>query len=327
MHLSKLMLRSALLLAICVVVADPGAAEDLPDTDNEIRVLSWNVSGAAFTSQEQAFNSILQWASPDVVLLDEVSPSTTTEVLISRLAALSPVDAEPWNVSVGESGGRQRTVVATRKPLQTLAVFQSQVPYSQADQRRIRDMMPAKDRKNPGWSMAGGIPVNGAIVQSGQRKLLLVIADLQCCGDGPESWQELRRRVEAREIRRLIAEIMEEHVVDGIVLAGDFNMVNSTFPLALLLGPYPQPHAGLIPAEAYHANGESTWTWDGRGTPFPSNVLDYQFYSPHSLRLQSGSILDSEGTSPETREKFELELDTSSLTGRHRPVVIEYQWN
>ena len=50
----------------------------------------------------------------------------------------------------------------------------------------------------------------------------------------------------------------------------------------------------------------TTWTWDGRGTPFPSNTLDYQLYGPQGLEMRSGLILDTEGL---TAEKRELEIE------------------
>ena len=260
-------------------------------------------------------------------MLDEVDPSTEPKQLVNVLDALRPGEDDAWNVDVGASGGRQRGIIASRAPLDPLQEFASIVPYPAQDKRHILDAMPRRDRTNPDWSMEGGIPVNGAVIHTGGRKLLVIVADLQCCGDGPGSWQEYRRRVEAREIRQLIQQVLEKNLVDGIVFAGDFNMVNSTFPMALLTGPYPLPHAGLIPAEIYHPDGVSTWTWDGRRTPFPSNTLDYQLYGAHGLEMHSGFILDSEGISPETREQLGLESRTSSRTGRHRPLVVEYSWH
>jgi len=111
-----------------------------------------------------------------------------------------------------------------------------------------------------------------------------------------------------------------------MVLAGDFNLVESTFPFALLLGPYPSPHAGLIPAELYHPDGTTTWTWDGRGTPFPSNTLDYQFYGPWGLGMQSGFILNTEELPSAMLERYELEGSTVGRTGAHRPLLVEYTW-
>lgn len=295
-------------------------------TAGAVRVLSWNISGKAFVTEPQAFRALLAWADPDVVLLDEVLPSVDPEVLVDVLETLRPAEDEAWHVVVGASGGRQRGLIASRAPQEALSEFASIVPYPDADKRLILGKMTPHERANPGWSMDGGIPVNGAIIRMGDRRLLVVIADLQCCGDSPEGWQEIRRRVEAREIRRLIGRVLESHPVDGVVFAGDFNMVNSTLPMALLTGAYPEPHSGLIPAELYHSDGTTTWTWDGRGTPFPSNSLDYQLYGPLGLKVLSGLILDTERVPHAILDRFGLETDSSMRPGRHRPLVVEYGW-
>lgn len=317
---------SVWILLVVAFASAAGVASELAEIDERIRIVSWNISDDAFVSQPRAFRSLLLWANPQIVLLDEVDPSADPENLVDALGAIRPDKDETWNVNVGASGGRQRGLIASRAPLETLPEFSSIVPYPEADMRRVLEGMSPKERANPDWSMKGGIPVNGVVINTGGQRLLAVVADLQCCGDGPESWQEFRRRVEAREIRRLIRQVLQRSSVDGIVLAGDFNMVNSTFPIALLAGPYPLPHSGLIPAELYHSDGATTWTWDGRRTPFPSNTLDYQLYGPHGLEMRSGFILDSEGISAEMREQLGLEINTSMRTGRHRPLLVEYNW-
>jgi hypothetical protein len=186
--------------------------------------------------------------------------------------------------------------------------------------------MPEEKRSHMAQMLDAGIPVNGAVVLTGGRRLLVLITDLQCCGDAPDGWEELQRRVEASEIRRLIGQVLKRTTVDGIVFAGDFNLVQSTFAMSLLTGPYPAPHSALIPAELYHPDGVTTWTWDGRGTPYQSNVLDYQLYGPAGLEKRSGFILDTEQLSPEVLERFGLEKEMAGRTGRHRSLVIEYQW-
>ena len=63
--------------------------------------------------------------------------------------------------------------------------------------------------------MNDGIPVNGAVILIGKQRLLVVITDLTCCGNGPQSWEELRRRVEASEIRRLLQQILERYGLES----------------------------------------------------------------------------------------------------------------
>ena len=311
----------ALALAIGLAVADEHS-RDKPG----IRILSWNVSDDSFVSHTAEFQALVSRANPDVLLLDEVSPSADIDKLNDILEGLRATGEDPWHINIGASGGRQRNVVASSAPQEALPEFSSIIHYPETDRRFIWEQMSPRARTHPDWSMDNGIPVNGALILSNDRRLLVVSADLQCCGGDPASWQEYRRRVEVREIRRQINKVPDRTPVHGIVLAGDFNSVNSNVPLVILMGPYDPPHSGLIPAEIYHLDGSTAWTWDGRGTPFPSSALDYQLYSPHSLGIRNGLIVDSEDISPEELDALGLRPKSSSRLSDHRPLVIEYVW-
>jgi hypothetical protein len=294
--------------------------------NDTFRILSWNISDDAFVAEQSDFQTLLRWGDPDVVLLDEVAPTADPSELIRALTGLRSGDDRSWNVDLGLSGGRQRCVIASRSDHEKLPEFSAIVPYPEEGRRRVLARVPSQMHSRVTQSLDNGIPVNGVMISLEMRRLLVLIVDLQCCGDGPESWEELRRRVEANEIRRLLGQIVNRRAVDGIVLAGDFNLVESTFPMTLLTGPYPEPHSGLIPAELYHPDGTTTWTWDGRGTEFPSDTLDYQFYGPRGLGVRSGFILDTEKLSQEVLEQYHLETGTVARTGAHRPLLVEYVW-
>jgi len=301
---------------------------DAPATGaSGIRVLSWNISSNAFVRQPADFQALLRWADADVLLLDEVRPVADVEKLRKVLADVQSERGPGWNIDYGISGGRQRGVIASRAPLESLPEFSTIIPYPDEAKAYIFEAMSARERANSDLSMEHGIPVNGAVILAGKRRLLVVVADLQCCGEDRASWQEYRRRAESREIRRLITEVLQRTEVDAVILAGDFNLVNSPFPLALLAGPYPHPHRGLIPAEIYHADGATAWTWDGRGTPFPSGTLDYQLYGPNSLHVRKGTILDTEDLAVEDLERHGLEAEASRRLSSHRPLLVEYGWN
>jgi len=299
-----------------------------PDAKSSFTVLSWNISGNAFVSHPQEFEALLAFAAPDIVLLDEVDPSTSAAQLRAALPLrrFGSNQDGAWHISFGTSGGRQRVVIASRDPLEELEEFGGLVPYSEDARRQITQRMPAVDQERWAASMDAGIAVNAAIVRTGGERLLVVSADFECCGDDPESWAELKRRVEAKEIRRLIRRVVERTSVDGIVVAGDFNLVSTAIPLALIAGPYDTPLSGLIAAELYHRDGNATWTWDGRGTPFPSRALDFQVYSPNTLRVAQGEILDTEDMTVELLELHGLNGEWSKALSNHRPLVIEYLW-
>ena len=302
-----------------------------PDTRSSFTILSWNISGNAFASHPSEFKALLAFAAPDIVLLDEVDPLTNAAQLRTALPPRqsgrnqSTADLA-WHISFGTSGGSQRGVIASREPLEELQEFAGGVPYPENARRQIVQRMPAPDRDRLAASMDMGIAVNAAIVATRGHRLLVVIADLECCGDDPASWAELKRRLEAKEIRRLIRRVTERTSVDGIVVAGDFNLVSTAIPLALMTGPYDAPDSGLIAAELYHRDGETTWTWDGRGTPFPSRALDFQVYSPDTLRVAEGTIVDTEDLTVELLELHGLEADWSNTLSNHRPLVVQYSW-
>ena len=288
--------------------------------------MSWNISDDAFVSRPTEFSSLLRRADPDVLLLDEVAPAADVEKLRNVLDGLQAGDEAGWHINYGVSGGRQRGVIASRMALEALPEFLSTIPYPENAGQHISKRMSEHDRARTIWTMEGGIPVNGAVVLMGNRRLLVVVADLQCCGDGPGSWQEYRRRIEMQEIRRLIRQVIARTQVDGVIVAGDFNLIHSAIPLVILAGPYEGAHPGLIPAEIYHLDGSTSWTWDGRGTPYPSRALDFQLYSPRSLTVRQGLILDSEDFPAEELEQYGLQPGTSGLLSDHRPLVVEYAW-
>lgn len=308
------------IFSVCSIANEPKVSDD------SIRVLSWNISGDAFVSEQREFRSLLRWADPDVVLLDEVQPSANKSDLLKSFDALRPDIDDTWTVDIGVSGGRQRCVVASRAPQEPLPEFSSIIPYPDADRRYLLEHMSDDDLEYSKYGLDGGIPVNGAIVLDGDRRLLTIIADLQCCGDDQDSWQEYRRRAEAREIRRLIQQVLQRTTVDGILIAGDFNLVNGPLPLVMLSESGTPDNAGLIAAELYHPDGFTSWTWDGRRTPFPSGTLDFQLYDSQNLVMHTGFILDTEKLSAEMLQQHALESDTAGLTGRHRPVLVEYGW-
>jgi endonuclease/exonuclease/phosphatase family metal-dependent hydrolase len=313
----------------CQDVRAPGAPPAIDDATSQntdtVRILSWNVSDDAFVRDPAAFRALMRRADADILLLDEVSPATTDSQLRDALPETTS-DDDLWHIDVGASGGRQRNVIASRFALEPAPEFSAVVPYPSDDRDGIQTRMIADGETGPHYSMDGGIPVNGAIVLAGTRRLLVVSVDLQCCGNDPDSWQEERRQVEAREVRRLVAQVLARTRVDGVIVAGDLNLVNTPLPLMILSGPYPSPHDGLIAPVLRHLDGQETWTWDGRGTPFPSRPMDFVLYGPHALALREGYVLDSADLSQAELERRGLEAESVARLSAHRPVVGTFAW-
>jgi len=160
----------ALIACVLAISSAYSIADEAKDSGDRIRVLSWNISGDAFVSEQREFQSLLSWADPDLVLLDEVQPSAKGADLLKSFDTLHPNTDEIWTVDIGVSGGRQRCVVASRVPQEALPEFASIIPYPDADRRYLLEHMSDDDLEYSKYSLDGGIPVTG-------RSFLTAIGD------------------------------------------------------------------------------------------------------------------------------------------------------
>jgi endonuclease/exonuclease/phosphatase family metal-dependent hydrolase len=151
------------------------------------------------------------------------------------------------------------------------------------------------------------------------------VIDLQR-GAGTPDWQEARRLIEVREIQRMLQQVLQTTRVDAVLLAGDFNAVSTGLPLARITNPYPEPHVAIVPVQAVHLDGSESWTWDGRGTPFPTQALDFSLYSPGSLAPVNALAFSTEDLSAGALAEADLQSGTSRLVSDHLPIVADYRW-
>lgn len=296
-------------------------------TTKDVNVLSWNISGDAFIKEPAFFKSLVERSRPDILLLDEVTDKANEAQLQKALQASNVHDQSNWHMSFGVSGGRQRTVIASRYPIEPLIEFQRIVAYPNLDKARLKELIIKDGELKYAQSLDSGISVNGAIIITENKRLLVVSLDLECCGNYPSSWEEDKRRVEAREIRKQIKRVIQRVQVDGIIVAGDLNLVSTVKPLVIISGPYEKPHSGLIAADLTHIDKRQTWTWDGRGTKFPSRVLDLVIYSPTSLKLNSGYIFNPELLSLEAQQSLKLSGKKLEKIFSHLPLLTKFSWN
>jgi endonuclease/exonuclease/phosphatase family metal-dependent hydrolase len=321
-----------LALALCVW---PASAQRT--ASRGFRLLSWNVSGRMPVERGADFRGHLQLASPDVVVLDEVDGSLSGQAIHDALApsreGSSPAGAAPatWHLTWGERGGRQRVVIAARVPVETVADFQRNA-YAETDVAAVLEAAPEPMRAHIGADMAHGLATNAAVVRIDGRRLLVVGADVQCCG---LRWQELRRLAEVRHLRSLIGRAIDAMRPDGVILAGDFNLASpapatagiGALPLVVVSGPYPPPIHALLAAEALHRDGHEAWTINGgERSPFPHLPFDFQLYSPLSLKRVAAYVMDTADYPAAELQAVGLSATASREFSEHRPVVVSYAW-
>jgi endonuclease/exonuclease/phosphatase (EEP) superfamily protein YafD len=288
------------------------------------RVLSWNVSGSHFTEHASEYRKILRLLDPDILLLDEIEGGRTPDDVAAAVRGLRGPTDTTWHVMIGGSGGRQRAAVLSRSPVSPVPKF-ARLPYPSGALAQIRSLMdePTWIRNRP--NLDDGIAAVAGLIELGGRRILAVALDLQS-GAGTPDWQEARRIIEVREIQQALQRALQATKIDGVLVAGDFNAVSTGMPLVRITNPYPEPHVAIVPAQVFHLDAVESWTWDGRGTPFPSQALDFSLYSPDSLAPVNALAFTTEDLSPAALTAADLQAGTSRLASDHLPIVVDYRW-
>jgi hypothetical protein len=224
-------------------------------------------------------------------------------------------------VAFGRGGGYQRSVIAARTPVTVVPAFDS-IPYPADDRDGLLALVADSLRPAARAALDAGVATNASVVMVAGRRVLVVVADLQCCGASADGWQERRRRIEARVLHRAIRTTLARGRVDAVVLGADLNLVTGGAPLDTLLQPLDRRQGALAATAPKHVAGSQDWTWRGVGTPFPPSRLDYVLYSARTLVVRRAFVLETEDLDPDALRRIGLEPGSSQRLSDHRPVIV-----
>lgn len=295
--------------------ADPLARP--PGTD--FRVVSWNVGRETFFAKADSLGALVRPLAPDLLMLDEVAGGHSVEEVEAVLNRILPGD-RPWRAVYGTSGGSQRGVIALRGAAPTVSpAFAGVLPYPDS----VHGLAPAEDA----WlrdRVGSHVPATGAVVEIGGRRLLAVTVDLES-GGTPGSRRDRLRRIEALAIRDAVAAAVRAGGIDGVLVAGDLNLVASRDPLDILAaGPdaYGSALQVLLPLRL---DGASATTWEDPDQPFTPGRLDFVLVGDGALAVAGGFVFRTGDLSPAWRELHGVDAEASSATD-HLPVVTDLRW-
>lgn len=303
----------ALLLLPCALPAQRGSGS--------FRVLEWNVSDSAWLKNREVSRAVLRHADADILIWAQIHPGFQAADIKEFLSGLRGPQDTVWNVSFRGRGSLEHTAIASRYRIEELAEFDN-IPFPTSGPG-VAEAQPPDDNQ-PGVRAA--VPSAGVVVTIGSRKLLVIGLHFTCCGV-PGNWREYRRRIEASQLRKRIEVVLSRARVDGLIVAGDMNLVAGRAALDTILAVTVARHIGpLVRADALHADGWTDWTWDGRGTPFNGGRLDNVVYSSAALRTTMARIWDTEFMPADTLRDHGLESGVSRAINHHRPVVVDFQF-
>jgi len=282
-------------------VNDPFARVD----GGSLRVVSWNGELGAIISRPEAFIRTLDAIAPDVILFQELTDKITEEQVKAFVAHLRPDSTDrPWHVLLGKGGGDLRTAVLSKLPLTAVKPLEI-VTYADRPERSIR--------------------VCGALLEAGGRKLLAASVHLKCCGRNG-SPEDVTRLAEVAQIHAAVKTAIAELKPDGLVIAGDMNLVGSRTPLENFMAGLDLDSSNLEAVDAYQLDGRSNATWSDRKQPFVPGRLDYALYSDSSLQVSQCLVYDSWDVAPKWRTVHGTQANDTDLASDHLPVVFDLAW-
>jgi endonuclease/exonuclease/phosphatase family metal-dependent hydrolase len=283
-----------------------GDADPLARADDGLRVVSWNGQYGALVSNPEPFLRCFSALRPDVILMQEMSNNTRPNVLARLMNTHLPLeDGREWTALMGQGGGDLHCAVLTHLPTDAVKELRI-VPYPDRPEQSLR--------------------VAGVNVTWQNKRVLVCSVHLKCCGrlGGRE---DAKRELEAATIHDLLKAVTKEYDVDGIVVAGDLNLVGGRHPLDRLAGKADVDGSPLAIAQPLQLDGTTNATWEDPSQPFVPGRLDYLLYSDASMSVMRQFVLDSRDLAPGWLQTLGIERTDTQDASDHLPLVVDLAWN
>ncbi len=303
--------------------ADPSIDPLRRITGTDFRILFWNVSRGAHIRNPEPFARILGAVRPDIVVFDEVPPTTNAEEIARFLQEAFIMDS--WNVSFGKGGNDQRTIIASQMPVETAEPFRS-VPWADNAVDVLVAMSPGPDAEVKAREWLGEtVPTNGALVDTADGRLLVAGFDFQCCG-GYETIQDRRRILEAEAVNGALRRTVASTKVDGVIAGGDLNLVGDPAVASIMSSEAAPDGSDLQLARALQLDGLSDATWASPDEPFVPGRLDVVAYSKGSLAVKRAFVFDSSDINQRWQAYYGVRAGDNPDASDHFPIVVDFQW-
>jgi endonuclease/exonuclease/phosphatase family metal-dependent hydrolase len=292
--------------------------------EGSVRVVAWNVSGGSFTANAEGFARVLAALEPDVLILDEVAGGITADAVQDFLSLEPMEELGSWHFVLGESGGRQRTVVAARDRAIRPAESMRRVDYGPGALEALAARLPAEAGRLVEIERERGLSATGAWIDMGGTEVLFVPVDLQSAG-WAGSPQDLLRILQARTIR---GHILEERgdARAPVIVGGDLNLVGSRDPLDTLIAHLDTDDSDLMMVDAKRLGERTHSTWRSADTPFAPGRLDFILVPDAAAEVVGSFVFGTEDLGRETLQRLGLEPELSERLSDHLPVVADLRF-
>lgn len=288
-----------------------------------VRVAQWNVSEGSFKTPAN-HAKLLAAVAPDIVLLDEAHAETSDSTLTAFFALPELAALGTWRFVYSRSGGRQRTVVATRDREIRQAASMVRMEYPAGVLDSVRASVPAEAHRLFDIEAQAQLSATGAWITIDGVETLFVPLDLQS-GGFFRSPQDHLRVLQSRAVRaHIVRERASRSTRSALVIGGDFNAIASYESVYTLLQGLDADGSDLTLSDAWRLGERTLVTWtDPKAAQFLPGRLDLTLYSDAVFTRTGGFAFTSADLTPAFAAAHGLTPETSAQTADHLIVVTD----
>ena len=291
--------------------------------NGSVRVVQWNVSEGSFRSPAN-HAKLLAAVQPDVILLDEAYAETSDATLAEFFARPELAALGRWRFVYSRSGGRQRTVVATRDRDIRQAASMVRMEYPAGVLDSVRAMVPTAAQPLFDIEAKAQLSSTGAWITIDGIETLFVPLDLQSGGFFRNPQDQLRV-LQSRAIRAAVQRELASRATRGaLVIAGDFNAIGSYESISMLQQGLDLDGSDLALSDAWRLGERSLVTWtDPKVGQFLPGRLDLTLFSDAAFERTGGFTFTSAELAPALAASLGVTPETSERASDHLIVVTD----
>lgn len=287
------------------------------------RIAQWNVSEGSF--RKPARHALLLAAvEPHVIMLDEVHSEISDAVLADFFSLPALAALGRWEFVHSVTGGRQKTMIASRVGAVRPAATMRRVEYDAGALDSLRPLVPDPFKHAMDIEAAAQLSSTGGWITIDGLETLFVPLDLQSAGYH-QSGQDKLRILQSRTLRaRVMRELATGAQRAPVVIGGDFNTVGSFAPLGELMHGLDTDGSDLTIGDARRLGDPTVATWaSATVAQFSPGRLDFTLFSDAVFERTGGFVFSSTDLAPAFATAKGLTPNLSPETSDHMIVVTD----
>lgn len=270
----------------------------VPDKSlGSVRVVTYNVENSSPDANPEPFTRMLRAVDPDIICVQEWYDQT-------------PESLETWFNRELPIAGTWRAFTSSGRGVAVITRFDASpfgpdavVVAPEGEDRTVR--------------------AASAMVDTPAGPLVVSSVHLKCCG-AVGGREDMIRSAEAAGIASMLQQDIEDPSGTAVIIAGDYNLVGGTEPLAAITAGLDSDGTNLTLVDARGLGEPAMYTWTQQTSSFLPGRLDYVAFADARLGVERSFVFDPDRLDAESLKALNLTSGDAAASD-HRPIVVDFR--